>query len=150
MAPIDPPDHLSDAAARVWREVIADAGNPDAIVPDELAAYCDCVALERDASARVAREGTIVADERGRPIAHPAIAVARQAQQDIKGWGDRFRRGGKSPARAAPTSSAPPPQRSGGSVGDRLAALKRSTAPPDLAVVHDMEGVRDNDGKGRR
>lgn len=90
MASTKPPEHLSAAAAAVWREVMAEIVNADHIVADELAAYCDCVALERDASARVAREGTIVADERGRPIAHPAIAVARQAQQDIKGWGERF------------------------------------------------------------
>ena len=81
------PDHLSDEAREVWDSVIADASNPAYIAADELAAYCNAVVLERDCARRVREEGTIVADERGRPIAHPAIAVGRQAQQDIKGWG---------------------------------------------------------------
>jgi len=85
-----PPEHLSEAAAEVWRGVIRDASNPSFIVADELAAFCNAVVLERDCARRVAAEGTIVADERGRPIAHPAIAVGRQAQQDIKGWAEKF------------------------------------------------------------
>lgn len=85
-----PPAHLSESAAEVWRAVIRDASNPTFIAADELAAYCNAVALERDCARRVATEGTIVADERGRPIAHPAVAVGRQAQQDIKGWAEKF------------------------------------------------------------
>lgn len=84
------PDHLSDEAQEVWDSVIAEASNPAYIAADELAAYCNAVVLERDCARRVREEGTIVADERGRPIAHPAIAVGRQAQQDIKGWGEKF------------------------------------------------------------
>lgn len=86
-----PPEHLTPSAAGVWEEIVSDSDTPHLLNPEELGAYCEMVSLERDASARVAREGTIVSDERGRPIAHPAIAVARQAQQDIKAWGDRFR-----------------------------------------------------------
>lgn len=85
-----PPDHLSETAAQVWRSVIRDCSNPTFVAADELAAYCNAVVLERDCARRVAEEGTIVADERGRPIAHPAIAVGRQAQQDIKGWAEKF------------------------------------------------------------
>lgn len=85
-----PPEHLSPVARDVWRDVIANCVNPDVLVPEELAAYCECVALERDATRRVVAEGTIVGDDKGRPIAHPAIAIARQAQQDIRAWGDRF------------------------------------------------------------
>lgn len=87
----DPPEHLSPVAADVWRSIVSESDTPAMLIGDELAAYCECVALERDASRRVVAEGTIVADERGRPIPHPAIAVARQAQQDIRAWGDRFR-----------------------------------------------------------
>lgn len=85
-----PPDHLNDGAADVWRSIVGESDNPALIVGDELAAFCNAVWLERDCARRVAEEGTIVADERGRPIAHPAIAVGRQAQQDIKNWAERF------------------------------------------------------------
>ncbi|APT92703.1 hypothetical protein CPHO_07150 [Corynebacterium phocae] len=85
-----PPPHLSPVAAEVWAGIVKDHENPDAIIGAEFGAYCECVALERDASRRVVAEGTIVSDERGRPIAHPAIAVARQAQQDLRNWGDKF------------------------------------------------------------
>lgn len=90
MGRYEAPDHLSPVAAEVWKQIIRDHDTPGLIVGPELDAYCECVALERDASRRVVMEGTIVADERGRPIAHPAIAVARQAQQDLKAWGDKF------------------------------------------------------------
>lgn len=85
-----PPEHLTERARDVWRELVSAHLDPETIMGAELEAFCECVALERDASRRVAEEGTIVADERGRPIPHPAIAIARQAQQDIKGWGDKF------------------------------------------------------------
>lgn len=91
MARITPPDHLTGVAASVWRTIVEDSDTPNLLNPEELGAYCELVALEREASARVREEGSVVSDEKGRPVPHPAIAVARQAQQDIKGWGDRFR-----------------------------------------------------------
>ena len=91
MGRFEPPEHLSPVAADVWRDLVRNSDTPDLIVGVEMEAYCECVALERDATRRVVTEGTIVSDERGRPIPHPAIAVARQAQQDLKGWGDKFR-----------------------------------------------------------
>ena len=49
----------------------------------------------RDAQARIDAEGLIVADAKGNPIPHPAIALERAAQSEVRAWGDRFsRRGG--------------------------------------------------------
>ncbi|WAB09165.1 hypothetical protein SEA_EESA_55 [Arthrobacter phage Eesa] len=97
-APVEPPapefpapDYLDEGAAAVWAEVIAQHHEPAKIVGPDLAAYCGQVALWRDLRERVAREGSIIADERGRPEPHPAIALERAAQKEIRDWGDKFR-----------------------------------------------------------
>lgn len=85
------PDHLDSAAAAVWAEVVTAHDNPAKIVGPDLEAYCGQVALLRDARARIAREGLIIEDERGRPDVHPAIALETKAQAEIRAWGDKFR-----------------------------------------------------------
>ena len=91
-APVFPaPDHLDSAAAAVWVEVVTAHDNPAKIIGPDLEAYCGQVALLRDARARIAREGLIIEDERGRPDVHPAIALETKAQAEIRAWGDKFR-----------------------------------------------------------
>jgi phage terminase small subunit len=86
-----PPSRLDEQAAVVWREVIAQHHEPERIVGPDLEAYCGQVALQRDLRERIAAEGSIIADERGRPEPHPAIALERAAQKEIRDWGDKFR-----------------------------------------------------------
>ncbi|UXE05408.1 hypothetical protein SEA_RENNA12_57 [Arthrobacter phage Renna12] len=86
-----PPAYLDEAAAEVWREVMAQHHEPAKIAGPDLAAYCGQVALQRDLRERIATEGAIIADERGRPEPHPAIAMERAAQKEIRDWGDKFR-----------------------------------------------------------
>lgn len=86
-----PPDHLDEEAAKVWREIIAQHHEPGKIAGPDLEAYCGQVAMQRDARRRVAAEGTIIEDERGRPDVHPAIALEVKAQAEIRAWGDKFR-----------------------------------------------------------
>jgi phage terminase small subunit len=86
-----PPDHLDEKAAAVWREVVTAHHDPARIVGPDLEAYCGQVAMQRDARARIAREGSIIEDERGRPDVHPAIALELKAQAEIRSWGDKFR-----------------------------------------------------------
>lgn len=57
----------------------------------DLEAYCGQVARLRDSQRRIAAEGLVVADPKGHPIPHPAIAIERVAQDEIRKWGDRFR-----------------------------------------------------------
>ena len=45
----------------------------------------------RDAQARLAAEGSIIADPKGVPIPHPAIAIERAAQDEIRKWGNAFK-----------------------------------------------------------
>lgn len=85
------PDYLDAAAAAVWVEVIGAHHDPARIIGPDLVAYCGQVATQRDARARIAREGLIVEDERGRPEPHPAIALELKAQAEIRAWGDKFR-----------------------------------------------------------
>jgi phage terminase small subunit len=85
------PEHLDPEAAKVWAEVIGQHHEPAKIAGPDLEAYCGQVAMLRDARARVAAEGAIIEDERGRPDVHPAIALERLAQKEIREWGDKFR-----------------------------------------------------------
>jgi P27 family predicted phage terminase small subunit len=92
------PEHLSPAARLVWDQVVAgyDAGYGDPvrvarIEGPDLEAYCVQVARMRDAQARIDAEGLVVPDEKGRPVPHPAIAIEKQAQAEVRAWGGRFR-----------------------------------------------------------
>ena len=57
----------------------------------DLEAYCGQVSRLRDAQARIAEEGLIVADAKGVPMPHPALVIERQAQDEIRKWGSAFR-----------------------------------------------------------
>lgn len=86
------PGHLSAAAAAVWDEVVAAHGvDAHRVVGPDLEAYCVQVARMRDAQARVDAEGLVVADHKGLPVPHPAIALERAAQAEVRAWGDRFK-----------------------------------------------------------
>lgn len=79
------PAHLPEDVAVVWVELHAGAyTGPD------FEAYCGQVARLRDAQGRVSREGLVVADEKGRPVPHPALAVEREAQREVRAWAGRF------------------------------------------------------------
>lgn len=86
------PAHLPPAVAQVWDEVVAAYGRGSVVIegPD-LEAYCGQVATLRDAQVRLAREGYVVADPKGNPVPHPAVAIERQAQDEIRKWGPVFR-----------------------------------------------------------
>ena len=57
-----------------------------------LDAYCGQVVIERDAAARVADEGLVVADAKGTPVPHPALEIGRKAQAEIRAWSPRLRK----------------------------------------------------------
>lgn len=82
------PAHLAEAVRNVWDDVVERVGSH--VEGPDLEAYCGQVATLREAEARVAREGMIVAGAKAEPIPHPALEVARKAQAEIRAWGDRF------------------------------------------------------------
>ena len=76
----------------IRQEVLAAYGDgADRIDGPDLEAYCGQVARLRDAQARLAAEGSIIADPKGVPIPHPAIAIERAAQDEIRKWGNAFK-----------------------------------------------------------
>ena len=57
----------------------------------DLEAYCTQVARMRDAQARIDAEGIVVADARGNPVPHPALAIEKAAQVEVRAWSERFK-----------------------------------------------------------
>ena len=84
------PAHLSQAARAVWDDVVNRHETPDRIKGPDLEAYCVQVARMRDAAHRIDTEGLVVADEKGRPSPHPAIAIEKTAQAEVRAWGGQF------------------------------------------------------------
>ena len=84
------PRHLSAEAKRVWVELVEAAGT-DRIEGPDLEAYVGQVLILRDARKRIAKEGLITADPKGFPVPHPAIAIERAAQDEIRKWGNTFK-----------------------------------------------------------
>ena len=78
------PKHLSDLAAKVWDECAPELQRKR-LTDAQIEAYAVCVARMRDAQGRVDREGLIVADEKGRPIPHPALAIEKSCRAELKG-----------------------------------------------------------------
>lgn len=86
----DPPEHLPDDVAAVWREIVATNDLAGTVDRAALEAFCTLIARLRDARRRVNEEGMVVTDPRGRVVPHPALAVERQTAEQIRAWGDRF------------------------------------------------------------
>ena len=70
---------------------MAAARQPDRIAHAELEAYAVQVSRMRDAQKRIDSEGLVVADEKGRPIPHPALAIEKCAQAEVRAWSGKFR-----------------------------------------------------------
>ena len=86
------PKHLPPDVAEVWVELVAGLGDlADRKVGPEVEAYCGSVARLRDAQHRIHAEELIVPDSKNAPVAHPAFAIERQAMDDLRKWGDKFR-----------------------------------------------------------
>lgn len=86
------PGHLPADVAAVWSEVCERHGDDaQRIEGPDLEAYCGQVARLRDAQRRIDAEGLVIADPKGHPVPHPAIAIERVAQDEIRKWGTTFR-----------------------------------------------------------
>ena len=80
------PEFMPDAERAIWDQMVA-AGSPEG---PELEAFVGQVARLRVAQRRIAAEGLITADPKGYPIPHPAIAIEKAAQAEIRAWGSKF------------------------------------------------------------
>lgn len=80
---MEPPAHLSGAEAASWLELAGRHEGADVLVLE--AAACQ-LARMRDARRRIEAEGEIVMDARDRPVPHPALAIERAAQSELRKW----------------------------------------------------------------
>lgn len=55
-----------------------------------LEALCGQVYRLRDAQERVTKDGAVVGDAKGNPAPHPALAIERAAQSEIRQWVTKF------------------------------------------------------------
>lgn len=62
----------------------------DAPTNHDLEAMATQVARLREARWRVDEEGAIIADPKGNAIPHPALAIERAAQAELRQWSMRF------------------------------------------------------------
>lgn len=81
---------MPERAVIVWREIVHSNDLAGRVDRAALEAFCSIVARMREAQERVEDEGLVVADARGRVVAHPALAIERAAAEQIRAWGDRF------------------------------------------------------------
>ena len=96
-----PPKHLSAAAAAAWGEIVETLGD---FVVDErsgIEAWAVALGRMRTAQAQLDEEGLVVADDKGRPVGHPALAIERAQAAEVKKWLDRYRKNPRAHARGA-------------------------------------------------
>ena len=87
-----PPEHLTDELAEIWAEMSPQVEST--IAAAGLESLCGQVARMRDARERIDEDGLVVADSRGNPVPHPAIAIEKTAQAEVRNWLLKFRRYG--------------------------------------------------------
>ena len=76
-----------DAEARILKSLLSDAvSEPTGKDLRVLTAYATCVARVEDCRERCAKDGVIVADAKGQPVQHPALAVERAAMEEMRSW----------------------------------------------------------------
>lgn len=66
---------------------LATRGEAKRLSGPELEALAGQISRLRDAQARIAEDGLIVPDVKGNPVEHPALAIERRAQDEIRKWG---------------------------------------------------------------
>ena len=82
---------MSAEIEAIRTEILADwpAGQPRPSGP-EFDAYLGTVARLRDAQQRLEADGSIIADPKGNPIPHPALAIEKTCGERLQKWGRRF------------------------------------------------------------
>ena len=78
-------NQLSPEAQQVYDEALAAAAvaKPSPHQLAQLADYATQVARLADARHRINRDGLVVADEKGRPIPHPALAIEQALSKHV-------------------------------------------------------------------
>jgi P27 family predicted phage terminase small subunit len=86
------PDWLSDEAAAEWERVIPELSRLDLVKEQDraaLAAYCEAWATFVEATRVVQEEGLVIEARQGK-LAHPCVAIARNAGREMRSWAAHF------------------------------------------------------------
>ncbi|MFV8127531.1 phage terminase small subunit P27 family [Streptomyces syringium] len=90
--PPSAPEWLSPEAAAEWDRVLPELSRLDLIKEADragLAAYCEAWATFVAATEAVQREGLTIEARQG-TLAHPAVAIARNAGREMRSWAAHF------------------------------------------------------------
>lgn len=90
------PAHLPEAILVEYDRIMAEW--PDEVPAPygpRFEAFLGQIARLHEAQRLIDKDGLIVPDLKGNPMAHPAIAIEKAAQAEVRAWGEEF-----SPARA--------------------------------------------------
>lgn len=90
--PPQPPEWLSEEAAAEWARVMPELSRLDLVKEQDraaLAAYCETWATFVAATEIVQREGLTIDAKQG-TLAHPAVAIARNAGRELRTWAPHF------------------------------------------------------------
>lgn len=83
------PAHLESDLSEIWDESAKDFRL--GIGATGLEAVCRLIQRARLASKRLTDEGIVVEDAKGNPIPHPALAIEKQVQSELRQWIIKFR-----------------------------------------------------------
>ena len=92
---VAPPAHLDDQARRKWAEVwpiVAERETIDQGILDSMAGYCTAYSRWTAAEAKVNELGTVVKSPAGFAVPNPYVAIAAQAQRQMRQWAQELRR----------------------------------------------------------
>ncbi len=90
----EPPEHLDQQARTKWSEVLPileGRGDLDQGTLDALAAYCTAWSRWTQAEQQVGTLGLVVKSAAGFAVANPYLNVAKDAQRQMRQWGDVLR-----------------------------------------------------------
>jgi len=90
-----PPAHLDQQACAKWGEVfpiVAQRENLDQGTLDSLAGYCVAYSRWTAAEAKVNELGPVVKSPAGFAVPNPYVAIAAQAQRQMRQWATEMRR----------------------------------------------------------
>ena len=116
----EPPEHLDEQATAKWAELLPILDTPlDQGRLDALAAYAVAWSRWTAAEAQVAELGPVVKSPAGFPVQNPYLSIAKDAQRQLRQWGDVLGLHKKPRQKAAPNTETParPTLRKWGAVG---------------------------------
>lgn len=90
--PPRPPTWLSTEAKAEWRRVVPELSRLDLVKEQDraaLAAYCEAWATFVVATRTVQEEGMVINAKQGK-LAHPCVAIARNAGREMRSWAAHF------------------------------------------------------------